>query len=95
MTCTNSNSDNTHSSCEGCQPDKHAWKHGRHGHRIGQHFVMPRRLANDALVYGVWVVRTRSRCGEGDIELLAEFRSRLFAKRWARERDERKAAKRG
>ncbi len=48
---------------------------------------MPRVIANGAVVYGVWVVRTRNRMGDGQGELLAEFRSKIFANRWCRDRN--------
>jgi hypothetical protein len=74
-----------------------AWKYGRWPGSIGRHFVMPRVIANGAVVYGVWVVRTRNRMGDGNGELLAEFRSKIFANRWCRarnaERFDRKVAK--
>ena len=64
-----------------------AWKSGLMSHRIGEYFVMPRRTANGALVYGAWCVRTRARNGEGTCELFAEFRSKQLAWRWCRERN--------
>lgn len=74
------------------------WKYGRWPGGIGRHFVMPRVIASSAVVYGVWVVRTRNRMGYGHGELLAEFRSKIFANRWCRarnaERFDRKIAKR-
>ena len=63
------------------------WKHGRWPGSIGRHIVMPRVTANGSTVYGVWVVRTRNRGGEGSGELLAEFRSLRFANRWCRQRN--------
>lgn len=75
------------------------WKYGRWPGPIGRHFVMPRVVAlGGATIYGVWVVRTRNRHGDGGAELLAEFRSKIFANRWCRQRNaerfDRKATKR-
>lgn len=64
-----------------------AWKAGRMGHSIGEYFVMARRLPTGALAYGVWCVRSRSRFGDGTCELFAEFRSKVLANRWCRERN--------
>lgn len=69
------------------------WRAGRMGHCIGEHFVMPRRVQTGALVYGVWVVRSRNRFYGGTAELLAEFRSKVFANRWCRERNAAKEPK--
>ena len=55
---------------------------------LGEHFVMPRRLPDGEVVHGVWVLRKRGDRTNSMAELLAEFRSKLFATRWARERNE-------
>lgn len=68
------------------------WKHGIVGpSALGEHIVMPRRTSAGSTVHGVWVVRSRSRSGEGSLELLAEFRSKRFANEWCKQRNTRRA----
>lgn len=63
------------------------WKHGRWPGGIGRSFVMPRVRSDGVTVYGVWVVRSRDRVGDGNGELLAEFFSKIFANKWCRARN--------
>lgn len=70
-----------------------AWQHGRMSHSIGTHYVTTERGPEGAPRYAVFVVRTRARDGAGDVELLAEFRSKRMANAWARGRNERRKEK--
>lgn len=64
-------------------------KHSSYGYARGEHFVMEIDRPLDATVFGVFVVVSRSRLYKHRSVCVAAFASRLAARRWCVQRNEK------